>query len=115
MSEIEFINKFNRKGILTKSNEYIVYKKYCKEFINAISEHEFAIIGIDGFSIDNADIFQPNIDEIADFSELLKTSWKNFRKESIDSAKKFINNIISHGKSNGFSFVLYSQEEYNQE
>ncbi|MBL4906774.1 MAG: hypothetical protein JKX94_04920 [Sneathiella sp.] len=107
--ETELLRSFKMKGV-GNGQELIIYKQFCLNFIKACKQAELAIIGIDGFYILNDGSIRPNLDEIADFSDVEAKKFVDFTETCNSAAVKFIRHMLATGKSDGYCFTLTNVE-----
>ena len=104
--EAELLKAFEDKGVVCGS-ELIVLKDFCNDFMQASKLAGFAVIGIEGFHLLIDGSVQPDIDEIADFSDI--EGGKNldgYIEMCFEAAKNFIGHMLVSGKSDGYCFTL---------
>ncbi|WP_157600191.1 hypothetical protein [Saccharospirillum impatiens] len=106
-TEKSLIDAYNSKSI-GSGREPIILKPYCLEFISDCRISGLAILGIEGYFVANGKVC-PNINEIADFSNLPIENWETYLKESIEAANRFIGIMMSSGKSDAYGFALTNE------
>ena len=104
-NETELLRTFNDKGV-RYGNELIVLKKFCSDFINACRLARLGVIGIEGYYLLEDGSVKPNLDEIADFSDIEDGNVDVYIEACANSASRFIRNMLTSGKSNGYCFTL---------
>ena len=95
---------------LVSSGKRYVARKSLKYFIELCTEYDFAIIGIEGFQFSNKKII-PNMEYIADYSEITATSWEKYRETCNQSAIAFQEKIIIDA-SLFFEITILSKSEW---
>jgi len=109
-SETELMQSFDGKGVKS-GEELIVFKEYCREFVNECENAGFAVLGIEGFFLLQDGHVKPNLDEIADFSDVHAGSWDEYREACSKAANLFIEKMLGGGRSDGYSFTLTASME----
>jgi hypothetical protein len=109
-SEAELMQSFGRKGVKS-GEELIVFKEYCREFVRECENAGFAVLGIEGFFLLQNGHVKPNLDEIADFSDVQAGSWDEYREACSKAADLFIEEMLSRGRCDGYSFTLTDSME----
>lgn len=88
-------------------NDILIPAARCNEFIELCRKQHIAILGIEGFSMNDGQMRVPNLDEIADFSSAYSNGeWQEYVDATALSAKRFIAAMDTQGVSDGYSFVL---------
>jgi hypothetical protein len=81
-------------------------------YVEACDESDLAIIGIEGFEIQNETV-TPKMDLIADFSTLVTaTTWLRLREQATRAAKEFLSQI--RDRQIYVNFTLLSRSEWEQ-
>src|SRR3989344_2310072 len=101
----KLLKAFEAKGV-GYGQELIIFKPFCNEFIQASRLAGLAIIGIDGFYLLQDGSVKPNIDEIADFSDVEASSLDEYINKCTKATINFINKMSIIGKSDGYCFTL---------
>ncbi len=115
MKETELLKTFGDRGIFDGS-ELIVRKEYCSEFLQATKQFGFAVIGIEGFYFFENQCVKPNIDEIADFSDIQTCcDFSEYIDICFVSANNFIVQMDKNGKSDGYCFILMKESGKSHE
>lgn len=111
-TETNLIKKYLDKGVLY-GNELIIRKVFCDEFISSSKSLGLAVVGIEGFNQLKDGNMQPNMDEIADFSEIEANDWDEYLSFCTSAARNFIKHMLSKGESYGYCFTLVNHYEKN--
>lgn len=110
MTEAEFLEVFNDKSVLYGS-ELIIKKPFCSDFVRASKSAGFAVIAIEGFYLLNDGRVEPNLDEIADFSEIVcGDNPGEYIEACFEAANRFVIHMNSTGESDGYCFTLTDSE-----
>ncbi|ADZ90139.1 hypothetical protein [Marinomonas mediterranea] len=110
MTEADLISLFNDKGVFCGS-EFIVNRAYCGDFLQASKSAGFAVIGIEGFYLLKDGSLKPNLDEIADFSDIEDVNnFGEYIEACFKAANRFVVNMNSNGESDGYCFTLTDLE-----
>lgn len=81
-------------------------------YVEACEQSDLAIIGIEGFEIEN-ETLTPRMDLIADFSKLATlTTWPQLREQATWAAKEFLSQIRE--RQVFLNFTLLSRSEWEQ-
>ena len=104
-AEFELMKAFDNKGVIC-GNELIVFKEFCNDFINAAKLAGLVVIGIEGFHLLKDGSVKPNMDEIADFSDIAYSRLSENVDTCFDAASNFIGHMIVKGESDGYCFTL---------
>ncbi|WP_353666554.1 hypothetical protein [Marinomonas sp. THO17] len=106
MMEVDLLKPFNGKGVFC-DGEFIVYKAHCAAFLQASKSAGFAVIGIEGFYLLKDGSVKPNLDEIADFSDIKNGDrLGEYIEACFEAANRFVVHMNSIGKSDGYCFIL---------
>ena len=110
MTEAELIELFNDKGVPCGS-EFIVDKAYCSDFVRTAKSAGFAVLGIEGFHLLKDGSVKPNLDEIADFSDIEGgNNLGEYIEACFEAANRFLVHMSSRGESDGYCFTLTDSE-----
>lgn len=104
-SEAELLRAFNDKGV-RYGNELIVLKEFCSEFINASRLARLGVVGVEGFYLPKNGNVRPNLDEVADFSDIENDNFDGYVEACANAASHFIRHMLMSGKSDGYCFTL---------
>jgi hypothetical protein len=111
MNEAELFELFKDKSLLY-GPELIVKKKHCSVFVRASKSAGLAVIGIEGFHLLEDGRVEPNLDEIADFSDIkCGEDPAEYIEACFEAANRFIVNMNFSGESDGYCFTLTSLEK----
>ncbi len=103
---------FKDKGVFC-DDELIVNKAHSSTFLNASKYAGFAVIGIEGFYLLNDGSIKPNLDEIADFSDIEEENdFCEYIEACYECANRFLINMNSNGKSDGYCFILMNSQSH---
>lgn len=106
MTETDLLELFNDKGFPC-GDEFIVNKTYCCDFVKASKSAGFAVIGIDGFHLLEDGSVKPNLNEIADFSDIdAGNDLGEYIEACFEAANRFLVQMNSNGESDGYCFTL---------
>lgn len=104
--EVDLFETFKDKGVFS-GRELIVFKKFCSEFLKASVDAGYAVIGIEGFHLSKNGGVTPNLDEIADFSDIdVSCSRDSYIEACSKAARSFLHHMLADGRSDGYSFTL---------
>ena len=103
--EAKLLKCFESKGVIY-GDELIVLKKFCTEFMQASKLAGFAVIGIEGFYLFKDGSVKPNIEEVADFSDIESVFFNEYIEKCYEASDNFIKYMLLNGKSDGYCFVL---------
>jgi hypothetical protein len=103
--EAQLLKAFEFKGVVY-GQELIVFKKFCNDFIQTSRRAGLAVIGIEGFHILQDGSIKPNMDEIADFSDIEAGIWDEYIEKCTEASVHFIKQMLLSGKSDGYCFTL---------
>jgi len=103
--EAELLKAFEDKGV-SYGNELIIYRESCNDFIQASKLAGLAVIGIEGFHLLQNGSVKPNVDEIADFSDIEDSNLDRCIERCSEAAINFIHHMLENGKSDGYCFTL---------
>jgi hypothetical protein len=93
-SESQLFETFADRAVRFGS-EFYFSKAPAIEFIEACDENDFAVIGIEGFRI-NETMIQPDMGLIADYSEHLRDgNWPEMRRLNNAAARRFLEDVDS--------------------
>lgn len=110
MIESDLSELFIDKGVRFGS-ELIVIKAYCSDYLQASRSAGFAVIGVEGFHLLNDGIVKPNLDEIADFSDIeVGINFCEYIEACSAAASRFVEHMNTNGKSDGYCFTLTNSE-----
>ena len=110
MTEADLLESFSGQGVFC-GTELIVKKVYCGDFMQASKSAGFAVIGIEGFYLLKDGSVKPNLDEIADFSDIEDGgSFDDYIEACFDAASRFLVHMNSNGESDGYCFTLTDSE-----
>jgi len=103
--EADLLSEFNEKGV-RYGNELIVFKNFCSEFINACRLARLGVVGVEGFYLLEDGRVRPNLEEVADFSDIEDDNLDRYVEACANAARVFIEHMLVTGKSNGYCFTL---------
>ena len=103
--EAKLLKLFESKGVFF-GNELIVFKEFCRDFVYASKVSGFAVIGIEGFQLFEDGSIKPILNEISDFSDIVRGNVDDYMEACSRAANDFIGHMMLSGKSDGYSFVL---------
>jgi fructose-1-phosphate kinase PfkB-like protein len=103
--ETQLLKAFEFKGVAC-GQELIVFKEFCNDFIKTSKRSGLAVIGIEGFHLLQNGSIKPNMDEIADFSDVEADVWEDYIEKCTTASENFIRQMLVSGKSDGYCFTL---------
>jgi hypothetical protein len=103
--EADLLREFNDKGVLY-GNELIVFKEFCSDFINACRLARLGVVGVEGCYLLEDGGVKPNLDEVADFSDIEDDNFDGYIEACANAASNFIRHMLITGKSDGYCFTL---------
>lgn len=104
-TEVELVKDFATKGV-SYGQELIVLKEFCGEFVESSRQARLVIVGIEGFHLLSNGAVKPNLDEIADFSDLDTEDWDQYVEKTARASRDFIGRMLDVGRSDGYCFSL---------
>ena len=109
LSEERLFEQYHQRGIV-QNGELYLRAATAFDFVAQCEENDLAIIGIEGFTVENGEI-RPRLDLIGDFSLIETFDWRQYRDACIRFAKRFICGLPTWDGI-VLTFVLLSQEEW---
>ena len=97
-------------GFLQGGELYLPVSQAFK-FLEDCQHSNFAVIGIEGFTIQNEEII-PHLDVIADFSSVVSSDWKTYQATCNKAAQNFLKEMSKDERTILFNFVVQSMFEW---
>ena len=91
MTEDEVLQTFATRGTQI-GGEWFFQPKVCLDLVSECESNGLAVIGIEGFKIDGSEVV-PQLDLIADWSNVEVKEWEAFVAEASALSRKFIETI----------------------
>jgi len=106
MTESELLELFSNKGVIF-GTELIVSKECCSDFVKASKSAGFAVVGVEGFHFLTDGGVKPNLDEIADFSDIeVEDDSSKYIEACFEAVNRFVVHMNENGNSDGYCFTL---------
>ncbi len=109
--EEQIVQEYLQHGVMS-GQELIVRSEAALSFINACDRIGLAIVGIEGFTISDQQVM-PHLDMIADFSDIKAMTWDEYKRVSLEAARKFVTQFLSRDEL-GFIFDLLEEREFQK-